>query len=202
MQSERGKNSNNLKQIGLAFHNYEAAHGQFPQDVIDTNGKAILSWRVQILPYLEQDKLWKKFDQTKPWDDAANKDWLEEMPDVFKRVGREPKDKGFTYFQGFSSDNPVVGGSPFFVKGAKRSINTITDGTSNTLMVVEGAEAVNWMKPGDLAYDPKKLPKVGKDGWMYAVFGDGHVRRMRISKDEVLKALITIDGGEVVTIDE
>ena len=55
---------------------------------------------------------------------------------------------------------------------------------------------------GDLPFDPKKLPKIGADGWFFAAFCDGSVRRMRIPKDEVLKALITVDGGEVVTIDE
>ena len=198
----RMQTQNNLKQIGLAMYNYEAANGHFPQDITDKNGKAILSWRVQLLPYMEQENLWKQLDLTKPWDDAANKAFVEKMPVVFTITGRETKEKGFTYFQSFTSAMAVEGGSPFLVPGAKRTVSNITDGTSNTLMVAEGAEAVNWMKPGDLAYDPKKLPKVGKDGWMYAGFGDGHVRRMRIPKDEVLKALITIDGGEVVTIDE
>ncbi len=207
VESERATIENNVKQIGLALHNYESAHGHFPQDITDKNGKAILSWRVQLLPYMEQEKLYKQFDMeqeklykqfdlTKPWDDAVNKGLIEKMPDVYKRLGREPKDKGFTYFQTFAAEKATEGGSPFLVAGVKRSPITITDGTSNTLMVVEAAEAVNWLKPGDLAYDPKKLPKVGHDGWMYAGFGDGRVRRMLIPKAEVLKALITVDGGD------
>ena len=202
VESNRATTSNNLKQIGLAIHNYESAYGHFPRDITDKDGKAILSWRVQLLPYLEQENLWKQFDLTKPWDDAANKGLLEKMPDVFKIAGRVPKDKGFTYFQTFASEKAIEGGSPFLVAGVKRSPINITDGTSNTLMVVEGADAVNWMKPGDLAYDPKKLPKVGHEGWMYAGFGDGSVRRMRVPKADVLKSLITVDGGEVVNLDE
>ena len=202
VESERVAVENNLKQIGLAMHNYESAHLHFPQDITDKNGKAILSWRVQLLPYMEQEKLYQQFDLTKPWDDAANKGLLEKIPAVYKIPGREPKDKGFTYFQSFASEKATEGGNPFLVAGVKRSPINITDGTSNTLMVVEAAEAVNWMKPGDLAYDPKKLPKVGHDGWMYAGFCDGSVRRMRVPKAEVLKALITVDGGEVVKIDE
>ena len=202
VESERVTIENNLKQIGLAMHNYEAANGHFPQDITDKNGKAILSWRVHLLPYMEQEKLYKQFDLTKPWDDAANKGLLEKMPDVYKRLGREPKDNGFTYFQTFAAVKATEGGSPFLVAGVNRKIATITDGTSNTLMVVEAAEAVSWLKPGDLVYDPKKLPKVGHDGWMYSGFGDGSVRRMRVPKAEVLKALITVDGGEVVNFDE
>ncbi len=201
-ESERVTTTNNLKQIGLAMHNYEAAYGHFPQDITDKNGKAILSWRVQLLPYMELEDLWKQFDLTKPWDDAANKGLLEKMPAVFAIPGREAKDKGFTYFQTFASAKAIEGGSPFLVAGVNRKILTIADGTSNTLMVVEGADAVNWLKPGDLAYDPKNLPKVGHDGWMYAGFGDGRVRRMRVPKAEVLKALITVDGGEIVNFDE
>ena len=202
VEVERIKTSNNLKQIGLAMYNYESANQHFPRDITDPDGKAILSWRVQLLPYMEQEKLWKQFDLTKPWDDAANKGLLEKMPDVFKIPGREAKDKGFTYFQTFASEKAIKGGSPFLVAGVNRRIVAITDGTSNTLMVVDGEAAVNWMKPGDLAYDPKKLPKVGRDGWMFAGFGDGSVRRMRVPKAEVLKALITVDGGEVVNLDE
>ncbi len=202
VESDRVTTSNNLKQIGLAMYNYEAAYGHFPQDITDKDGKAILSWRVQLLPYMEQENLWKQFDLTKTWDDEANKGLLEKMPDVYKIPGRAPKDKGYTYFQSFASEKAIKDGSPFLVPGVKRSPINITDGTSNTLMVVEGTDAVNWMKPGDLAYDPKKLPKVGKDGWMYAGFGDGSVRRMRIPKADVLKALITVNGGDVVNLDE
>ncbi len=55
---------NNIKQIGLAFHNFESANGFLPQDVKDKDGKPLLSWRVQILPYIEQDNVYKlaRFD--------------------------------------------------------------------------------------------------------------------------------------------
>ncbi len=202
VMSARIQTSNNLKQIGLAMHSYHDANNALPQDIVDKDGKAILSWRVQLLPYMEQENLYKQLDLTKPWDDEANKKFVETMPKIYTITGREPKEKGFTYFQSFAADAAVEAGSPLMVKGVKRSIVSISDGTSNTLMVVDGATAVNWLKPGDLPYDPKKLPKVGNDGWMFAAFGDGSVRRMRIPKDEVLKALITVDGGEVVSIDE
>jgi len=202
VMSARMQTSNNLKQIGLAMYSYHDANNALPQDIVDKDGKAILSWRVELLPYMEQAKLYRQLDLTKPWDDAANKKFVEQMPKQFGVVGREPKEKGFTYFQSFASEKAQEGGSPLQVKGSKRTLIGITDGTSNTLMVVEGATAVNWLKPGDLPYDPKKLPKVGNDGWFFALFCDSSVRRMRIPKDEVLKALITADGGEVVNPDD
>jgi hypothetical protein len=64
----RARSSNNLKQIALALHNYADVNGQFPRDVYDTNGKAILSWRVHLLPYVEQDQLFKQFKMDEPWD--------------------------------------------------------------------------------------------------------------------------------------
>ena len=202
VSATRMQTINNLKQFGLAMHSYHDAIGAFPQDIMDKNGKPILSWRVELLPYLEETNLHKQIDLTKPWDDAANKKFVEQMPKVFGVAGREPKEKGFTYFQTFSSEKPVQSGNPFLVTGRKLAMTSITDGTSNTLMVVEGATAVNWLKPGDLPYDPKKLPKIGNDGWFFAGFCDGSVRRMRIPSDEMLRALITVDGGEVVLIDE
>src|SRR5262249_50192721 len=52
---------NNLKQIALAMHNYESANGHFPRAVVDKDGKRLLSWRVAILPYLEQQGLYNRF---------------------------------------------------------------------------------------------------------------------------------------------
>ena len=82
----------------------------------------------------------------------------------------------------------------------------MTDGLSNTLMIVEAGEAVPWYKPDVLAYDGKlPLPQLGaKDADRFlAVMGDGSVREFRPSKlgEKSLRALITINGGEVVEID-
>jgi hypothetical protein len=201
-QSERMKTANNLKQIGLAMHGYHDAVGHFPQDITDKDGKAILSWRVELLPYLEQDNLYKKIDRTKPWDDGANKGILEMMPDVLKVYGRDAKEKGFTYFQCFTSPKELQTAAPFLVPGSKRKLTEITDGTAHTLMVVDGEAAVNWLKPGDLPYDPQKLPKFGnpKTAKLAALFCDGSVGWLNLKKldDKTLHGLITINGGEVL----
>ena len=81
----------------------------------------------------------------------------------------------------------------------------ITDGTSNTLMVAEAANAVPWTKPDDLEFDPEKpLPKLGGHfpGGFNVLFMDGSVRFIRSTIDQVtLKALITRNGGELVGAD-
>ncbi len=198
---------NNLKQIGLAIHSYHDTNGHLPNDILDpATGKAILSWRVAILPEIEQGKLYCQIDLKLPWDNPANKKFLDKMPDVYRVYGRETKDKGTTYLQMPSAEKALDGGSPFKVNGRKIGMTSITDGTSNTLMVVEAADAVSWMKPDDVVFDPKNLPKLGAPGRdkFFALFGDGSVREFRRSKltDDTLRGLLTINGGEVLNLDE
>ena len=204
--SDRIDVSNNAKQLALAMHNYESANGFLPVDIVDGDGKPILSWRVQLLPYLEQDNLRKQLDLTKAWDDAANKKVLEQMPSAFEVFTREAPKKGFTYFQTFTAPKLLESGNPFLVPGRKLTFPGVTDGTSNTLMIVDGETAVNWLKPGDLPYDPKKLPKIGdpKTGQFIAAMGDGSVRWFDVKKlgEKKLHALITIDGGEAIAWDK
>jgi len=205
--SERIQTLNNLKQIGLAIHNYHDTFGHMPTDIVDpVTGKVILSWRVAMLPFIEQENLYKQINLNLPWDNPANKKFLETMPSAYRVLGRETKDKGLTYFQMPSAEKVLEGGSPMKVKGQKLRLTSITDGLSNTLMVVEAADAVLWMKPDDVSFDPKNLPKLGAPGRdkFYAGFGDGAVREFRRSKlsDDTLRGLLTINGGEVLVLDE
>ena len=85
-------------------------------------------------------------------------------------------------------------------------ITTFTDGTSNTILIVEGADAVPWTKPADLAFDPKKpLPRLGamfQDVFL-AALADGSVRTLKKTiKEDTLRALITRNGGEPVMLDD
>lgn len=186
---------NNLKQIALAFHNYESANGFFPQDVKDKDGKPLLSWRVQILPYIEEEELWKQFKTDEPWDSDTNKKLIEKMPKVFAPVHTKAK-AGHTFYQGFTGGGALFGGKD------KPTLIGITDGTSNTALVVEAGDPVMWTKPADVVYDPKKpLPKLGGDldGNFNLGFADGSVRWVRKGFDEkVMRAIITANGGEVI----
>lgn len=198
--NEHARAINNLKQIGLALFNYEAANGHFPNNITYKDGKPLLSWRVHLLPYLDQAELHKKFKLDEPWDSANNKPLVAAMPAVFAIPNRAAA-KGETYLQSFAADEAGDAGSPFLVPGRKLKIGKFVDGLSNTVAVAEAADAVVWSKPADLKFDPKNLPKLGGGRLAFLLLADGSVRSI-VVKDltpELLKALITIDGGEPVT---
>jgi hypothetical protein len=189
----------NLKLIALATINFaDTNKSQLPRDITDKDGKVLLSWRVQILPYVEQDGLYKKFKLDEPWDSKNNRDLIEKMPDVFSSPRVVVKKKGFTVYQGFA------GAGALFEPGKKLKFPaSIADGTSNTIMAVESSMAVPWTKPADLPFDAKKdLPDFGKayGAKPLAVLCDGSVRTLNLKKitPQTLKAAITIAGGEVL----
>jgi uncharacterized protein DUF1559 len=200
---------NNLKQLAIAMHAFNDSMGRLPGDVMVTDNKTTAwSWRVQILPYVEQDNIYRQLDFTKSWDDPGNLKLLEgfEMPKVFELPGREAP-KGHTYYRIFSlPKNSKATVSPFFKEGERGpNIAAIPDGTSNTFMIVEAGEAVPWYKPDVLAYDGKlPLQAIGDPDAdrLIVAFGDGSVRSYRPSKlsEKTIRALITIDGGEVVEV--
>lgn len=193
MAAARTKSANNLKQIALAFHSLADATGALPRDITDKNGKALLSWRVAILPYIEQDQLYKQFKLDEAWDSDNNKKLLEKMPTTYAPpLGKF--EKGQTLYQSFSGPGALMGGKPV-------KFQNIFDGTSNTLMVIEAGDAVAWTKPADVAFDAKKpLPKLGGifDGAFNVAFCDGSVRFVANGVNaEILKKYITTSGGEV-----
>ena len=79
----RKQSSNNLRQIAVGFHKCDDATGHFPRDITDKNGKPLLSWRVAILPYIEQAALYKQFKLDEPWDSANNKPLAETSIKIF-----------------------------------------------------------------------------------------------------------------------
>ncbi len=200
----RLQSTNNLKQIVLAMHNYADSNGTMPPAAISTGGgKALLSWRVAILPYIEQDALYKEFRLDEPWDSEHNKKLLAKMPPVYQMPGPEGADPDVrpttTHYRVFHGK-----GAAFEGTAGLRFPAEFTDGTSNTILVVEATEAVPWTKPDELPFDPKKdLPKLGlKDAERFnAAFADGSVHGLKKTIDkDTLKALITRNGGETVAI--
>jgi len=196
----RAQSVNNLKQIGLAMHNFVSTSGNFPPPAITADGKPTLSWRVAILPFLDQQELYSKFHLDEPWDSPHNKLLLNRMPDVYAPVIKKNDPRDSTYYQVFAGPGSIFDGDD----GVK--IQDITDGTSNTILVVEASKPVPWTKPVDLPFaKAKPLPKVGGmfKGGFNAGLADGSVRFIKTEIDtDLFRALITRNGGEVVQHDQ
>lgn len=201
----RSQTANNLKQIGLAMHNYHDAMGYLPMPAIcDKNGKPLLSWRVAILPYIEQDALYRQFKLDEPWDSEHNKKLAENYRiKVYSIPGSvdDLKD-GKTRFRVFTGGKDKV--NAMFEHNVKTKLSEITDGTSNTLMVVAAKEAVLWTKPDELNFDPKGNPSdllYFQNDVTPALFGDGSVRYLsrKVTLDN-WRALVSKNGGEVVGV--
>jgi hypothetical protein len=186
-----------LRTIGIALHNYHDTFGRFPVAAInDANGKPLLSWRVALLPFLDEDRLYKQFKLDEPWDSKHNLPLLKKMPKSYLPVSRKAKSAHATFFR------PFVGNGAVFEANRGIRIVEITDGTSNTIFLVEAGEAVPWTKPDELTYDPNKaLPKLGAgftDGF-HALFADGSVHFIKKNVDHsVIRLLITRADGQVV----
>jgi hypothetical protein len=196
--AERAAFGNNVKYVMLALHSYHDVYGHFPPAiVIDKESGVARSWRVEILPYIEQVDLYNEYRKNEPWDSEANKKVLAKMPPLYRHLS-QPKDSVFT------SLFAAYGAGTMFEKknGVTIGLRDVTDGTSNTIAIVEAKRDIPWTKPEEIEFDvtAAKLPDLGfvPEGWQ-AGFGDGSVRFIARSIDPSLfYKLMTRAGGEVV----
>jgi prepilin-type processing-associated H-X9-DG protein len=196
--SIRNQVSNCLKQIGLGMHGFADRHKTLPPPAIyDKDGKPLLSWRVLLLPYIEQQRLYDQFHLDEPWDSPHNLDLLKYMPPIYEHLqDKAANDQRTTYFRVF------VGPGAAFEGPKGIALHDFADGTGTTLLVVEAAEAVPWSKPAELPYAPEgALPKLGGrfTERFHVLFADGSVAFVPRSVDEDrLRGAITRNGGEMV----
>jgi len=193
----------NLKKLAEAVIKYaeDDNAGVLPSDIIHKNGTKLLSWRIHLLPYIGEGELYKEFKLDQPWDSENNLKLVERMPKILVSPRVSVKTYGFTVYQGFA------GPGSLFQPGAKlRFPASITDGTSNTIMIAESSVAVPWTKPADLPFDlDKDLPDFGKayGGKPLVALCDGSVRIVDTNKISAatLKAAITISWGDILGAD-
>jgi prepilin-type processing-associated H-X9-DG protein len=209
----RLQDQNNLKQLAGAFHSFSDVNGRLPQAAAFRTraGQPGLSWRVALLPYLGQDKLYRRFRLDEAWDSPNNQPLLAEMPPVFLMPDQTNDGTGQTFYQVFvgpgtlfDEPKPVPRPGPDGVRLGLRFVE-VTDGTANTLMVTAGRSSVPWTKPDDLPFEPNGLLPPLSDrvpGGFNVLFGDGSVRYLphRTTPEQTIKALITRNGGEVVNL--
>jgi hypothetical protein len=199
--AERVRFINNFKQLALAMHNFHDVYGHCPFPGYDKKGQiaenfdaAKLSWRVALLPYIEEDNLFRQFKLNEPWDSEHNKKLIPLMPKIYAARKEVNLKEGHTFVQIFQGPDALK---------PRSSLIGVTDGTSNTIFFAEAGEGVIWTKPDDMKFDVnKELPKLGGnfDGDFIVAMGDGSVRfvtRKKVS-DATLKLLIQPADGNVI----
>jgi type II secretory pathway pseudopilin PulG len=197
--ARRSQSSNNLKQIGLALHNYHDVYGSFPPAVVtDASGTPLYSGRVLLLPFLEQAGIYESFDKTQPWNSPTNEPTSQMMIPTFH-------DPSSTTTGGQTDYVFVTGTQTMFENGGKPiKFQDITDGTSNTIMVVEmKGTGIGWAEPRDMDFSqPQALPAGNHPGGNLVLFGDGSVRFISSAAmpPGQVRALMTRNGGEVVAV--
>jgi prepilin-type processing-associated H-X9-DG protein len=192
----------------LGVHTYADQHchandNLFPTDIYDNDGTPLLSWRVALLPYLEEGVLYKKFRLAEPWDSPHNIQLLREMPACFRYPRHDRRSAGMTSYIAVKGDGLFLdpGGKP-------RVFSDFADGTSRSVAIVEVPPSmeIEWTKP-----DP---PMRDVDGFLeatsnchggsrfHAAFADGHVEMLDGSKinRQVFRWLLTINGGEQIPV--
>ena len=197
---------NNLKQIGIAMHIYAQVYGTFPPAyTTNREGRPLHSWRVLLLPYLEQKDLYDRLKLDEPWDSPYNRSVLQD-------------DEAVRSYHCPSAESPkhetsyvmIVG--PNTVSDGPHSVQfeNITDGVSNTIMIVEVKDShIHWAEPRDLAMEDMSFQindpngkGIGSHhpGKVNVAFADGLARFLEEdTPPNLLKSLITINGGEDVS---
>lgn len=220
--ARRTQSMNNLKQIALAFHNHHDAYGRFPPAAVNgPDGKPWHSWRVLILPFLEEVELYKQYDFSQPWDSPKNLAVAEKAPRVFQDPAVAAKDNSAHYAvlvgdatpfppdraatMADANDRSAIGNSGLRLAG-------ITDGTSNTILVatVDPSRKIPWTKPEDIVVGADG-PSIGTPDGIGAIhpagagkvglvaIADGSVRAIPTTVDKAtLTALATRAGGEII----
>lgn len=204
------KTNNDFAMLGLGMHGYAEKHGHLPganapcEEPAGNGKKHPLSWRVLLLPYIEEQALHDQYKFDEPWDGPNNILLIDKIPKFY----RHPKADhvklaiGYTHYRVFGS-RPAIKPSALFTDGMPGpKLKEIPDGTTDTIMIVEASEAVPWTMPEILLYERNQpLPKLGGlfKSHFFVATAAGSSGNPRLSYDiseDKLRALITKDGGE------
>ncbi len=200
-----------LSQVALALQNYHDTHGQFPPAYLtDDTGKPIHSWRVLILPFVEEHSLYESYDFSEPWDGPNNSKLADRMPRTFRSASEPPSTTHTNVVL-------ITGPGTAFPGAESTRMSDITDGTQNTILLSETADSdIPWLAPRDIEVigdivplghtgDPDR-PGISAVHWRHplVVFAD-RIGGYRVSDQippEALRGMTTIAGGEPISRDE
>lgn len=178
----RVRDMNRFRQAGLAIHNYYDSMQAFPfTPAKGRDESADLSWRVRILPYLEQTELHQDIAHNEGWNSSHNREFQEQMPELLGSGSDSLSD-----IVSIQLDQPL------------QHFQDITDGTSNTIALLQVKSGVPWMKPDSLSVDQAValLDQLPAGEGLLAVFFDGSVRYFNqdIDRETFRSALLPNDG--------
>jgi hypothetical protein len=147
--AEKQLSQNNLKQLLLAMLNYNDTYMAWPyprggQPPI----KGRLSWRVAILPYIEEIELYQKFKLDENWDSPANRKVLESnpMPKIFASPRPKPGEERKTYYQTFTGPFTMFPAQ----EGVQVKLNAVKRARDSLWLLAEAANPVDWTRPEDI----------------------------------------------------
>lgn len=194
----------NLMQIGLALQNYADVYKCFPPAyVTDERGRRMHSWRILILPFMEQKPLYDRYDFSEPWNGPHNRQLAAFIPPSFCCPSDDRRGPGEVSYLAITGPGTVWPGDRCATFG------DIKDGTSNTIQLVEAiGSGIHWMEPRDLPFEAlakgvNSEARVGvcsRHGDTAKVsFCDGSVRPIDATLSiETLEALATKAGKEPI----
>ncbi|WP_158545547.1 DUF1559 domain-containing protein [Bremerella cremea] len=186
--------ANNMKMIGLALHNYHDTYGAFPPAyTVDAAGQPLTSWRVLILPFINENYLYSQYDLSQPWDSPQNLPLASQTPAILTSPALQTQyNPGMTTYVALAAPNTLL--------NTQKSVSfpNITNGTSNVIAVVEdGSNPVPWTKPTDLSPQQFLLLDFNAtpSGEVTALFSDGSVRTFTNADKPQLQGMLSIDGS-------
>lgn len=197
-----------LNQLQLALHNYHDTYGCFPPaHVADSQGRPMHSWRVLLLPLIDQRELYEAYRFDEPWNGPHNAQLADRMPEIF-HIDSEPESRSRTNIVA------LVGPGTAFPGAKCTRIEDFADGLDNTILLAEiAASDIAWLEPRDL--DVREMSFTANDQSRpsissarrrgpYVVLGDSVAAHSVSSslRPETLRALTTIAGREPLCLAE
>jgi hypothetical protein len=185
-----------LKELAGAMHAYHRDHGHLPPAATyGPDGLPLLSWRVLLLPYIEQEVLFRRFKLDEPWDSPHNLRLRSQMPYTYGPLEGEPPLPPYTTpFQVF------VGKGTAFAGREGLRLKEDLPRSSSTILIVEAGQAVAWTKPEDIPYEANRpLPKLGCffRGLFHVAMAAGHAMAVPqgISESRLRAAILRNGDG-------
>ena len=202
--------NNNVRQLGLALIQYHDQYGSFPPaHTVDVQGRRLHSWRTLLLPYMDRNDIYESLRLDEPWDSTHNRQVFAQLRDP-QLMCCPSDERANAVVPTTTSYLAVVGPDTVFPGSESVSLDDITDDATNTLLIVEVANAgILWMEPRDLDVTqmaPTINATTGQGirsehtGGAVVAFVDAHTEFLSDSTTaEEIAAMLTIAGGEEVS---